>query len=408
MTSYIDLVNRLYQVNRDGGVKLGLQNSLDLHRFLGEPAFAYPVVHVGGTNGKGSVATKVAAALRAGGYRVGLYTSPHLTSFCERIRVNGEAIAQEDVTVGLPLILEAARRHSIRATFFELTTLFALDHFARVGVDVAVVEVGLGGRLDATNVVEPVVSAITSIGLDHTDLLGNSLREIAFEKGGIIKPGRPIVLGPAAQQLGLEEIAEQRGAPLVLVRGRWNDYRLENGAIAEAVLKAIADRFPLTPHWVATGLAAQPPCRFEQVGRVVLDVAHNRDGVRRLMETLQATGDETPLRAIVGVSIGKDAKAILAELRGKFSAIHLVSSDHPRLQPVDALLGIAERLGLPLSSPHGDCERVVAWAAAHAEESCEKVVVLGSCFLMGAAQKAIGRTPLTDPLELNEVYRISP
>lgn len=406
MTTYASLVEQLYQMNCNRGVKLGLQNSLELHHLLGEPTAAYPVVHVGGTNGKGSVSTKVAAALCYAGYRVGLFTSPHLTSFRERIQINGRMMGEEEMACHLSSFLQEVDRAGIPATFFELTTLFAFDYFARQEVEIAVVEVGLGGRLDATNVVTPRISVVTSIGLDHTALLGETREAIALEKGGIIKQGCPVVLGPKAQGLGLEEVALERSSPLYLVCGEWRNYISENSAIARVVLDLLAPDFLMLSECIERGIAVQPSCRFEREGRVILDVAHNPDGVRRLMETLDSLEDRPLLRGVIGMSVGKDHRAMLAELKGKFQSIHLVSDAHPRLARIEEFQSTALSLDLPLEEPHGDCESVVRLAMQQAELRDEFVVVCGSCFLMGAAQRAVGRTSVSDPQELNEIFQV--
>jgi dihydrofolate synthase / folylpolyglutamate synthase len=405
--SYSSLINRLYRVNCDRGVKLGLQNSLKLHQLLGEPGHSYPVIHVAGTNGKGSVTTKVAAALQHGGYRVGLFTSPHLTSFRERFQVDGRPVTEEEVVGRLPWLLQQAEQNNIPATFFELTTHFAFDYFACREVDIAVVEVGLGGRLDATNIVDPLVSVITSIGLDHTEILGQTREAIAAEKGGIIKAGCPVVLGGQALGVGLERMALERGCQIYPVYGEWANYIQENNAIARRVLEVVAAHFPLSQASIEEGLAVQPPCRFERVGRAVLDVAHNPAGIRRLIATLDATITQRPRRCVIGLSSGKDHAAMLKELQGQFDSVHLVSTDHPRLAGIEEFRPLAAALGLPLEGPHGDCEIVVRYLIQEAKECNDLVVVCGSCFLMAAAQKALGRHLIVDSNELNETFRTS-
>ena len=200
-------------------VKQGLQNSHRLHAALGAPTTLYNTVHVAGTNGKGSVAWKLAKALQASGLRTGLFVSPHISCFRERFRVNGEMISERELLDLMPHVLDTADRAGIPATFFEVVTLAAMAHFARARCDVAVLETGLGGRLDSTNVVaRPLVSVITGIGLDHTKILGSTIEEVAREKAGIIKPGVPVVAGPAVPPL-VREHAAARAAPYVQVGG---------------------------------------------------------------------------------------------------------------------------------------------------------------------------------------------
>jgi len=187
---YNTIVRNLYQVNKWHPVKLGLDNSEALYRLLGSPLASKPVFHIAGTNGKGSVAWKISRALRAAGYKDGIFVSPHVSSFRERIQICGKLISEEDVCATVPMIVDLCEEHRLPATFFELTTALAFHHFR--SADAVALEVGLGGRLDATNVVTPTVSIITSIGLDHTRILGESVEEIAMEKAGIMKSGIPV------------------------------------------------------------------------------------------------------------------------------------------------------------------------------------------------------------------------
>ncbi|MBA2486974.1 MAG: bifunctional folylpolyglutamate synthase/dihydrofolate synthase [Nitrospira sp.] len=213
--TYSATVQFLYGLQQHG-IKLGLETIRTLLTRLGEPQRRYPVIHIGGTNGKGSTAAIVASILQAGGHRVGLYTSPHLIDFRERIRVNGVMIPEARVSK-LVEALQAAAAPDLAPTFFEFTTALAFQYFAECHVDVAVLEVGLGGRVDATNVVEPLATAITTIGLDHEAYLGSTLEAIAFEKAGIIKAAVPVVIGridaPACQVI--EERAVTQAAPVV-------------------------------------------------------------------------------------------------------------------------------------------------------------------------------------------------
>jgi len=212
-SKYEHLLDWLLHVNRGRQVKLGLQNMKDMQRLLG---FRYTdrdfgSFHVAGTNGKGSVCWKLAKAMESVGLRVGLFSSPHISSFRERISVNGEAITEKDIEMLLPPVIETCAENDIPATFFELTTILSMGYFNMKQVDFAVYEVGLGGRLDSTNVLSPDVSVITSISLDHTQILGDTIEEIAQEKGGIIKNGTPIVTGPNCPHHVLKEIAARHG-----------------------------------------------------------------------------------------------------------------------------------------------------------------------------------------------------
>ncbi|MEN9841237.1 MAG: hypothetical protein RL376_1037, partial [Verrucomicrobiota bacterium] len=224
LADYAAICERLYAL-KARGVSFGIDRMRGFARQLGHPERAQPIIHIAGTNGKGSVAAMVASILRAAGRRTGLYTSPHLVRLGERVQVDGVPLSEAEIVAYFaelePLVAALERESPGEApSFFELMTAMAFLQFSRRGCDVAVVEVGLGGRLDATNIVTPAVSVITSIGLDHCELLGNTLEEIAAEKAGIIKPGVPVVMGhlPAAAEAVVRAIAAGRGAPLRSVR----------------------------------------------------------------------------------------------------------------------------------------------------------------------------------------------
>ena len=203
---------------RNAAEKFNLDRMRQFMQFLGDPQNDYRIIHVAGTKGKGSVSAYCASILAAQGYKTGLYTSPHMVRFSERIRINGEEIPQADLVDIVELLKQAAEKVP-EITTFELTTALAFVHFSRQKVDYAVFEVGLGGRLDATNIVHPITSVITSISYDHTKILGNTLTEIAGEKGGIIKQGVPVVVAPQKEEARqkLEQIATERNAPLIQV-----------------------------------------------------------------------------------------------------------------------------------------------------------------------------------------------
>jgi dihydrofolate synthase / folylpolyglutamate synthase len=193
---YNALLRKLYSINIANPVKMGLDNSKRAYELLGKPLDSIPVIHVAGTNGKGSVTLKTAECLRHGGLKTGLFVSPHISSFRERIQVNGESMTEDDVLQLLPEVISMCETHSIPATFFELTCALGFAVFKKAKCDAVVLEVGLGGRLDATNVVTPTLSIITSIQLDHTKILGDTIEQIAMEKAGIMKPGVDVLVGP--------------------------------------------------------------------------------------------------------------------------------------------------------------------------------------------------------------------
>jgi dihydrofolate synthase/folylpolyglutamate synthase len=296
-------------------IKFGLDTTRRLLEAVGTPEAQFVSIHIGGTNGKGSVATLVAAALARHGCRVGLYTSPHLVSFRERIRVNGIPISREAVTVWTDTLRPTIE--ATGATFFEATTAIALADFAARGVEVAVVEVGLGGRLDSTNVLTPLVSAVTHVALDHQKYLGETLEQIAAEKAAIAKPGVPFVIGEPDPRLA--EVLREAGARHVGVAGfrpvlvppeeRWHGplalagpHQRRNAAVAARVLAQLPE--PLRPgdHAVGEGFGiARIAGRLDRRGKWLYDVAHNPDGVRALIAALEATPPPGPVHAVVSI-----------------------------------------------------------------------------------------------------------
>jgi dihydrofolate synthase/folylpolyglutamate synthase len=314
---------------------------------LGHPQHAYPVFHVAGTNGKGSTVATLDTLLRRAGFRVGRYTSPHLVDFRERIVVDGAPMPPEEIVAWLDR--HAGLVDELGATFFEVTTVMAFDWFARAGVEVAVVEVGLGGRLDATNVVQPVAAGVTAIGFDHREYLGYTLAAIAAEKGGVFKAGAAAVIGDATPEVRavLLGCAERAGSAPVLSTGRdWQvadvqvqgdgtrftlsvpgeapqrlhtglvgAYQATNAATALTMLRAAGGRWAealtLAPEVLPMVRLAG---RFQQVGRWIFDVAHNLDGARTIGQTLAATAVVRPLWALVTILQDKDWREILHAL----------------------------------------------------------------------------------------------
>lgn len=279
---------------------------------------------MGGTNGKGSVCALVYRALREAGFRVGLYTSPHLVDVRERVVVDDRPIPPEAFAQWTAAMLPTVEE--TRASFFEATTVIALADFAARGVDVAVVEVGLGGRLDATNVLSPLVAAITQIALDHTEYLGASLAEIAREKAGIAKRGRPLIIGETEPEIVkvLSTTAATLGARVVIVPredryegplGLAGSHQTRNAATARAVLLELPDHLRPPDDVVRRAFgAAWLPGRFDRRGKWIFDVAHNPSGFDVLVEALRRQSPRRPLHALVGILADKDWAAMLGRL----------------------------------------------------------------------------------------------
>jgi dihydrofolate synthase / folylpolyglutamate synthase len=313
-------------------IKFGLATTRALLESVGNPHEVMPSIHIGGTNGKGSVVTLVAGALREAGWRVGVYTSPHLVSFRERIRVGDVPVSEDAVAMWTeqlrPLILDR------KATFFEASTAIAFADFAARGAEIAVVEVGLGGRLDSTNVVRPLVSAVTKIERDHMKYLGNTLEKIASEKAGIAKPRAPFVIGerePALVEVLRREarraIARQDATATpdirVLPPGyEWcgplslaGPHQRRNAAVAHGVLMALAA--PYRPDLDAISRAfgqARIPGRLDRRGKWLFDVAHNPDGIRALITALEAMRQPRPIHGLVSILGDKEWPEMLVQL----------------------------------------------------------------------------------------------
>lgn len=411
------------------GIKPGLDTERELLARLANPQDRFAVIHIAGTNGKGSVSAMLDAVLRTAGYRVGLYTSPHLVRFNERIRVGGTSITDEELAELLDVMEPQAQAVTAatgrEATFFEFTTALAFEHFRRKNVQLAVVETGMGGRLDATNVVTPLIAVITRIGLEHTEYLGATIEAIAGEKAGIIKAGRPVVCGatPAEARDVIRAVAEERGAlwvdatetavvrrvsqslagqKLALGTGT-RDYgtvtmaflgkhQIENCATALAALETIHDAgVPLSEEAVRQGLAAARwPARLQVLSEsppVLLDGAHNPDGARVLAVALRELFGKRPVGLVWGMCGDKDALGFAKALGGRVKRCWAVPLRSERgVDPAKlALLArgegwVAETRLLPEA-----LDQARAWAAEEGGGVC----IAGSLFLAGEVLEAM-------------------
>lgn len=317
----------MYQRVGVDAFKKDLTNILRFSEHLGNPHTKFKTIHVAGTNGKGSVSHMLASVLQEAGYKVGLYTSPHLKDFRERIRINGEEISEEHVVQFIDRNKTFLEQNQL--SFFEMSVGLAFDYFCTEKVDVAVVEVGLGGRLDSTNIVTPLLSVITNIGLDHTDMLGNTLAEIAYEKAGIIKAGIPVVIGenhPETRPV-FEKIALKNAAEIIfaedLTRERYNSdltgsYQLKNIQTVVAALEVLKSNFSVSEESLKTGLLKVKTNtglrgRWDIIHtepKVICDTAHNAEGLLyALNQLLQEKYSQ--LHIVFGVVNDKDLKKIL-------------------------------------------------------------------------------------------------
>jgi dihydrofolate synthase/folylpolyglutamate synthase len=413
--SYDQILHKLLHINYFKGVKLGLKNAQDLDRLLNHPSQSFPSIHIAGTNGKGSVSTKIAAAHQAAGLKVGLFTSPHIACFRERICIDRQMIPEKSVETHLNTLFAICKQHEIQATFFELTTLLAFMYFAEEKVDLAVLEVGLGGRLDATNIAKTILSVITSISLEHTQILGNTIEEITIEKAGIIKPSVPVVIGPRVSKNIINSMANAKKCFCIQVEGEFENYHQENSAIA----KQVCDLFKLSVNAIEHGLKALPPCRMEIFSKndlanagftfplpetVILDVAHNPDGLMQLLKAIRNQYKNIPLRFVIGLSSNKDIESCLYVTKNEVIGWHLVEANNGRALPKEILaqemlkIGIAENQMVSESS----IESAVKNAIKIAGKQNEIIVICGTFFIMAEARKALGIYEPQDPQDVNE------
>lgn len=409
--------------------KPGLDGTRDLLAGLGHPETRFASVHVAGTNGKGSVCALVERVLRAAGQRTGLYTSPHLVEFRERIRVNGRWADSAALSDGLDEIEALPESHE--RTFFEVATVLAFRQFAREKVKWAVVEVGLGGRLDSTNVLTPAVCAITSIGLDHTDMLGTTHAEIAAEKAGIMKAGVPVVSGVEHDESAsvVARRASEVGAPLRIARdvadvsvaqqgdwgtrlavecAPWGRFQLqmrmlgghqrENARVALVVLAELASRgvrISLDALREGFGEARWPgrlePCPRDK--RLWWDGAHNLDGLRRLSAAwTNDLGFEPPSVIVFAAGKDKDARAMLVRLRAfaPEAALILTKTRNERAMTPEELAPLATAAGF---KPEKMASVPDALTVALARADQGRALMCGSLFAVGEAMVALGGAP---------------
>lgn len=419
--------------------KFDLSRMYALLERLGNPHLQYPVIHIAGTKGKGSVSALCASGLLAAGYRVGLYTSPHLQDYAERIQVNGVSIAHESMID----LVDEMRPHVdaiSKLTTFEITTAIAFLHFARQSVNAAVIEVGLGGRLDATNVVDPLVSVITTLSYDHMAILGNTLTAIANEKAGIIKPGKPVVSSQQKDEAltVIVKVALENHAPLSLV-GRdilfspvahsldgqslivWTDseqkyateyiesgnvtgweplrlylpllgyHQVENAATAFAALKTARENgLAISDEEIAHGFQnVSWPGRFEVLRRapaVVVDSAHNPDSALKLRLALEDYFHGLPIILVFGASEDKDVRGMFRELLPRIRRVIATQSTHPRAMEAEKIVEMAHQFGVPAQAVLPVEAALLSALDLAGDESV--VVATGSLFIAAAVRHA--------------------
>lgn len=417
--AYADCLKKMFSLRRFG-IKMGLDIITGILDEVGNPQHRYACIHVAGTNGKGSVTSTLATILQAAGFRVGLYTSPHLVHFNERIQINGQPISNEGVVASYTAV-EKAHRGDREPTFFEFSTAMALFEFGRRQVDWAVIETGMGGRLDATNILHPRLSIITNISLDHQAYLGNTIAKIAGEKGGIIKDGVPVVTGAKQKRAVdvLKTIAREKTAPFYrlgeafrirrhpgelfsyygldhswphLRTGLLGHHQADNAALVLAACELLKrEKIELTQAHIQKGLLENKwPGRMEIVSKapaVLLDGAHNIGAVNYLARYLSTHFADRRITLVTGILDDKAYPAMLRKLLPLCTRAIFTRPKIDRALPPEAFLAVAEDC-------HSDARVIpdVPTAVAHAvnTSSAEDIIcITGSLYLIGEVKEAL-------------------
>ena len=409
--------------------EFNLDRMFELMEALGNPQEKYPIIHVAGTKGKGSVSALCAAGLQAGGYNVGLYTSPHLLDYVERIRINNEPISHVQLVELVEQVKDAVARIP-KLTTFEITTAVGFLAFAKNEVNAAVIEVGLGGRLDATNIVFPKVSVITSLSYDHMAVLGDTLAKIAGEKSGIIKAGVPVVSAPQTEEAlaVLERVAKGKNCPFVLVGKdvkveRLNssldgqklavsyerladnlatkrvglgipllgEHQIENAAIAYAALKTSG--ILISDEAIQKGFSeVKWRARFEVVRRdppLIFDSAHNQDSFVKLRNTLEEHFPGRMVTLIFGASEDKNIPGMFAEMKPKIKRLIVTRANHPRALEPEKIIELADEAGLDAEREAvSPVESALERALENSEKDGSIVLSAGSMFVTAEVMKA--------------------
>ncbi len=379
---------------------------------FGNPSKSFKTIHIAGTNGKGSVGAKLSKSFSLAGYKVGLFSSPHLTSFRERIRINGEFIPEEDFTRLAEKVIRESLQCSLKPIFFEIICMMAFIYFAEEKVDVAIIEAGIGGRIDSTNFISPLLSIITNIDYDHIPFLGNNLDDVAYQKAGIIKKDTPVVLGPTAQRKEILKEAQEKNAQTIFACAQGGFFDDENIDIAALSLKVLSKTFPkLTDEVICNGVKQRPNARFEVIPSflanrlsqdfvypefIVLDVAHNIGGMKAVFEAIELKLSSKKVRVLIGLSSSKDHKSIFSFLAKKVEAIHVLPIKHMKLEDPQVLRETIIDSGYKKVYFNPDLKRTLKEAFLLAKENEETVLICGSFFVMADVRQALGFKDVID------------
>ncbi len=411
-----NVLKRLFALERKG-MKPGLERTLAVLSAIGNPHKKFPSIHIAGTNGKGSVASLIASILSEAGYKVGLYTSPHIKDFNERIKIGNQMISDEEMLCIAQKLLDEGKK--VDATFFEITTALAFQHFADKNIDVAVVETGLGGRFDSTNVLLPLLSVITSIDIDHTDYLGSTLKEIAFEKAGIIKLGVPCIVAEAAAEVrntiievALENFSditfsthlkceivgyegnlkmrlniESERAYYMLLTPLAGKHQAVNHTLAVAAAEKLSRQFHISDENIINGvknvkLNTRLRSRVEVISSeplIILDTAHNPAAFAALRDLLSQTHPNTKFNLLFGAMSDKDIASMLVNIKPIVSDLIITEPKIKRAESISQIEKFAVAAGfehlVKIQEPQG--------AYLHAKSLGNPLLVAGSFYLLG-------------------------
>ncbi len=427
------------------GMKPGLERMKALLAALGNPERDIIAIHIAGTNGKGSVAAMTASILSASGIgKIGRYTSPHLVFFNERITIDGVPVSNDLLEAALDkliAVIEYLDKKNQYATFFECATALAFDIFRTQGVRLAVIETGLGGRLDATNILTPFVSVITNVGLEHCEYLGDTIEKIAFEKAGIIKPSRPVIPGVMSDDARavITEVAASVNAPIfdcspnISVRHKKDGretitieddfrtvssikfalhgaYQLENTATAINVIEAFSQltSVEITDKAVKDGLESVVwPCRFQQISDnppIITDGAHNPPAAAALASSISKRGG--PKILVAGFCTDKDILTTLRIMKPYFKCAIATESTSPRAKAADELSSVMKQAGFVKCKAIPDRREAMKEAVNRAQEENASIVVMGSLFLAGAIAEDFNAIPMINGVRIgNEIFK---
>ncbi len=414
-----ETVEFLYSLEKFG-ILLGLENITSLLQQLGNPQNKFATIHVAGSNGKGSTSAYIYGMLRSAGYKAALYTSPHLNDFRERIMLNGSMISKEDIIETTEKIRRICNPE--RTTFFEFTTAIAFDAIARSKPDIAVIEVGLGGRLDATNTIQPLVTVITDISREHEDYLGKGIASIATQKAGIIKPGVPLVTaaGRSEARRVILEIAQNKSAPVkefgrdfrarkaaIGVFDYWSDnlslenvsfsmpgsHQMKNSALAIAVIEELRDQgYKISEAAIRDGIKKTVfPGRFEILQRrpvVIIDGAHTPEGMRLLKSTFRRRYPGIKPLLLLGILQDKDREALLNIIAPIAREVVCVPPESERAIDPEELAAMVRKRGVPANSASDITEGFKMLMKRATED--DVILTTGSLYVIGPVRKVCG------------------